>query len=52
MFIMSPERVCTVIAASCILHKIAIDHNEPLPESEDDGEWNEDVSVEFAGVKT
>ncbi len=48
---MSPERACTVIAACCVLHNIAIDHSEPLPEFEGDGDWNEDAE-EFVGVET
>jgi hypothetical protein len=34
---MSPDRVCTVVVACCILHNIAIDNNEPVPDFEDDG---------------
>jgi hypothetical protein len=39
---MSPDRVCTVVVACCILHNIAIDNNEPFPDFEDDGPWNEE----------
>ena len=49
---MSPERVCTIVAACCILHNIAIDHNEPLPEFEDDRHLNEGVDDEFMGIET
>ena len=49
---MRPERVCTIVAACCILHNIAIDHNETLLEIEDDGPWNDDVGGDFVGVET
>ena len=32
---MYPERVCIIVAACCILHNIAIDHNELLDEEEE-----------------
>ena len=48
---MSPYRVCTIIVACCILHNIAIENNEPLPEIED-GPYNEDDGEEFVGVET
>jgi hypothetical protein len=47
---MRPERVCTIVTACSSLHNIAIDHNEALPECEDDEPWNEDDN--FAGVET
>ena len=37
---MTPDRVCIIIAACCILHNIAVSHGEPDPEEcnmEDDG---------------
>ncbi len=49
---MSPDRVCTVVVACCILHNIAIDNNEPLPDFEDDGPWNEDQGDDFVGIET
>ena len=49
---MRPERVCTIVTACCILHNIAIDQNEALPECEDDEPWNEDDIDNFAGVET
>jgi hypothetical protein len=47
---MTPERVCAIIAASFVLHNIAIDHNEP----EDDLEYEEDLEVgnNYQGVNT
>ena len=32
---MCPERVCIIVVACCILHNIAIDHNELLDEEEE-----------------
>jgi hypothetical protein len=49
---MRTERVCTIVTACCILHNIAKDHNEALPECEDDEPWNEDDIDNFAGVET
>ncbi len=49
---MSPDRVCTVVVACCILHNIAIDNNEPVPDFEDDGPWNEDQGDDFVGIET
>ena len=49
---MSPERVCTIVVTCCILHNIDVDHNEPLPDSEESEHWNEDVDSEFLGVET
>ena len=33
---MSPERVCTLVAACCVLHNIAVDFNEPVQYDDDD----------------
>jgi hypothetical protein len=49
---MRPERVCTIIVACCILHNIAIDHNEPLHDLEEDGHLDEDVDDEVFEVAT
>jgi hypothetical protein len=49
---MSPDRVCTVVVACCILHNIAIDNNEPFPDFEDDGPWNEEDYNDFVGIET
>ena len=46
---MAPERVCTITVACCILHNIAIENNEPLP---DDIEEHPNVDIPFAGVET
>ncbi len=46
---MTPERVCTITIACCILHNIAIDNNEPLPEYEDEEPFED---VNFVGVET
>lgn len=48
---MSPDRVCTVVAACCVLHNIAVDQNEPLPVDEDD-QWMEDLNDDYVGVET
>ncbi len=46
---MTPERVCTITIACCILHNIAIDNNEPPPEYEDEEPFED---VNFVGVET
>ena len=46
---MTPERVCTITIACCILHNIAIDNNEPIPEYEDEEPFED---VDFVGVET
>ncbi len=48
---MSPERVCTIIAACCILHNIAIDHNEPILD-DDDEELADDGNADYDGEET
>ena len=48
---MKPDRVCTIIVACCILHNIAIDNNEPLPNFEDNEPWNEEDD-HFVGNET
>ena len=45
---MSPERVCTLIAACCVLHNIAIDSNEPL-EYDDGGQEELDLGHHYDG---
>ena len=45
----TPERVCTITIACCILHNIAIDNNEPIPEYEDEEPFED---VNFVGVET
>ena len=45
---MAPERVCTITVACCILHNIAIENNEPLPDIEE----HPNVDIPFAGVTT
>ena len=46
---MTPERVCTITIACCILHNMAIDNNEPIPEYEDEEPFED---VNFVGVET
>ena len=46
---MAPERVCTITVACFILHNIAIETNEPLP---DDIEEHPNADIPFAGVET
>ena len=46
---MTPERVCTITIACRILHNIAIDNNEPIPEYEDEEPFED---VNFVGVET
>ena len=48
---LSSERVCTIVVTCCILHNIAVDRNEPLPDLEEDEHWN-DVDNEFLEVET
>ena len=33
---MAPNRVCTLVAACCVLHNIAIDYNEPMGYDDED----------------
>ncbi|CAB4011721.1 Hypothetical predicted protein, partial [Paramuricea clavata] len=33
---MAPDRVCTLVAACCVLHNIAIDYNEPMGYHDED----------------
>lgn len=48
---MSPERVCTIIAACCVLHNIAIDNNEPMMD-DDVEEEPLDLGDDYDGVNT
>ena len=48
---MSPDRVCTIIAACCVLHNIAIDNNEPEDEEEEDEEPL-DLGNNYGGPET
>ena len=47
---MSPDRVCTIIAACCILHNIAINHHEPIDREEEEILLEEDN--QYDGVNT
>lgn len=47
---MTPERVCTITVACCVLPNIAIDDNEPLPNELEEDYPN--IDVEFVGVET
>ena len=48
---MAPDRVCTIVVACCILHNIAIDNNEPLPNFDDSVPWDEEDD-NFVGNET
>lgn len=47
---MSPERVCTLVAACCILHNIAIENNEPMEDDDDDHQDPPDLGHNYDGV--
>lgn len=47
---MCPERVCTIVVACCILHNIAIDHNEPMEQEEP--LMDDDTNNNYNGVAT
>ena len=49
---MGPERVCTIVVTRCILHNIAVDHNELLPDLKESEHSNEDVNSKFLEVET
>jgi hypothetical protein len=46
---MAPERVCTFVAACCMIHNIAIDYNEPLG-NDDDDEDQVDLGNNYEGA--
>ena len=50
---MSPDRVCTIIAACCVLHNIAIDNNEPEDEEEEEEDEEPlDLGNNYGGPET
>ena len=46
---LTPERVCAITIACCILHNIAVDMNEPVPDFEEEDAFE---NVDFVGVET
>jgi hypothetical protein len=47
---MTPGRVCTPVAACCVLHNIAIDYNEPLEYDDDENQDPLDVGPNYIGL--
>ena len=48
---MKPDRVCTIVMACAVLHNIAQDRHEPMPQEDEFGLVElEDVQVERDGV--
>lgn len=51
---MAPDRVCTIVAACCVLHNIAINLGEPDPDDWDveDEDYTGDLQEQYLGQET